>query len=83
MSFSWCILNSIFLWEIQQKQRGFPDGSVVKNKPVMQETQEMQVRSLGQEDPLEEMATHSSILTWRIPQTEEAGGLHSKGSQRV
>ena len=44
----------------------------------MQETQEMQVRSLGWEDPLEkEMATHSSILAWRIPWTEEPGGLHS------
>ena len=43
----------------------------------MQETQEMQALSLGQEDPLEkEMATCSSILTWRIPWTEEPGGLH-------
>ena len=42
------------------------------------------VRSLGWEDPLEEgMATHSSILVWRIPWTEEAGGLRSMGSQRV
>ena len=42
------------------------------------------VRSLGQEDPLEEgMATHSSILAWEIPQTEEPGGLQSMGSQRV
>ena len=42
------------------------------------------VRSLGQEDPLEkEMATHSSILAWRIPWTEEPGGLQSMGSQRV
>ena len=44
----------------------------------------MQVGSLGREDPLEEgMATHSSILAWRIPWTEEAGGLHSMGSQTV
>ena len=50
----------------------------------MQEMQETQVRSLGQEDPLErEMATHSSILAWEIPQTEESGGLPSIGSQRV
>ena len=43
-------------------------GSAVKNPPAMQETQEMQVRSLAREDPLEEgMATHSSILAWRIP----------------
>ena len=56
----------------------------VKNVPAMQETQEMQVQFLGQEDPLEEeMATHSSILAWRIPQTEEPGGLQSMGSQRV
>ena len=50
----------------------------------MQETQEMQVQHLGQEDPLEkEMATHSSILAWKIPWTEEPGGLQSMGSQRV
>ena len=46
--------------------------------------QEMQVQSLGREDPLEEeMAAHSSILAWRIPWTEEPGGLQSVGSQRV
>ena len=51
----------------------FPDGSVAKNLPAMQETR---VQSLGQEDPLEEeMATHSSILTWRMLGTEELGGL--------
>ena len=56
----------------------------VKNPPAMQETQEMQVQSLGQEDPLEEgMATHSSILAWRSPWMEELGGLQSKGSQRA
>jgi len=50
----------------------------------MPETQETQVRSLGQEDPLEEgMATHSSILAWRIPWTEESGALQSIGSQGV
>ena len=44
----------------------------------------MQVRSLGQEDPLEEeMATYSSILVWKIPRTEQSGGPQSKGSQRV
>ena len=48
----------------------------VKNPPVMQETQETWVQSLGQEDPLEkEMATHSSILAWKTPWTEEPGGL--------
>ena len=46
--------------------------------------QETQVQSLGQEDPLEEgMAAHSSILAWRIPWTEEPGGLQSRGSQGV
>ena len=50
---------------------------MVKNLPAMQETQ---VRSLGREDPLEkDMATHSSILAWRIPWTEEPSGLQSIG----
>ena len=54
---------------------------MVKNLPAMQKTQ---VRSLGWEDPLEkEMATHSSILAWEIPWTEEPGGLQSMGLQRV
>ena len=53
----------------------------LKRLPPMQETW---VRSLGWEDPLvKEMATHSSILAWRIPWTEEPGGLQSMGSQRV
>ena len=56
-------------------------AQLVKNMSAMQETQ---VLSLGQEDPPEEgMATHSSILAWEIPWTEEAGGLPSMGSQRV
>ena len=56
---------------------------LVKNLPI-QETEEMQVPSLGQEDPLEEgMATNSSILAWRIPWTEEPGELQSMGLQRV
>ena len=54
---------------------------MVKNSPTKQEAQ---VRSLGWEDPLEkEMATHSSILAWRIPQTEEPGSLQAMGLQRV
>ena len=54
---------------------------MVKNVPAMQETR---VRSLAWEDSLEkEMATHSSILAWRIPQTEEPGGLQFMGSQRI
>ena len=53
----------------------------VKNPPAMRE---IWVQSLGWEDPLEKgMATHSSILAWRIPRTEEPGGLQSMGSQRV
>ena len=57
--------------------QGFPSGSVIKNPPAMQEV-------LGQEDPLEEeMGTQSSILAWKIPWTEELGGLQSLGSQRV
>ena len=55
---------------------GLSDGSVVKNPPALQEMQEIQVQFLNQEDPLEEsMATHSSILAWRIPRTEEPGEL--------
>ena len=54
---------------------------MVKYLPVMQETQ---VRSWGREDPLETgMVTHSSILTWRIPWTEEPGGLQSTGLQEL
>ena len=57
------------------------EPQMVKNLPAGQETQ---VRSLGQEDPLEKgMATHSSVLAWRIPWTEEPSGLQSMGSQRV
>jgi len=56
-------------------------AQTVKNLPHMQKTQ---VQSLGREDPLEKgMATHSSILAWRIPWTEEVGGLQSMGSQTV
>ena len=53
------------------RNKGIPGGSVVKNSPAMQETQ---ARSLGQEDPLEkEMATHSLIFAWKIPQRNLAG----------
>ena len=56
-------------------------AQMVKNLPAMQETQ---VQALGWEDPLEKgMATHSSILAWRIPWTEDPGRLQSMGSQRV
>ena len=61
--------------------RTSPVAQTVKNLPAMQETL---VQSLGWEDPLEEgMTTHSSILAWKIPQTEEPGRLQSMGSQRV
>ena len=67
----------MLLWE----QSDFPGDSVAENLPAMQE---MQVQSLGREDPLEEeMATHSSILAWEIPWTEEPGGLQSMEPQRV
>ena len=60
----------------------FPGGSVVKNLPA--NAGETQVRSLGREDPLvKAMATHSSVLAWEIPWTEEPGGLQSMGSQTV
>ena len=56
-------------------------AQMIKNLPEMQE---IQVRSLGQEDPLKkEMATNSSILAWRFPWTEKPGGLQSMASQRV
>ena len=56
-------------------------SQTVKNLPAMQETG---VQSLGWEDPLEKgMATHSSILSWRIPWTQEPGGLQSMGSKTV
>ena len=56
----------------------------VKNSPATQETQEMRVRFLGWEDPLEKgMTIYSSILAWRIPWIKEPSGLQSNGSQRV
>ena len=56
----------------------------MKDPPAVQESQETRVRSLDREDALEKgMATHSSILAWRIPWTEASGGLQSIGSQRV
>ena len=70
---SWCEFSRV-IWASLVAQ-------MVKNLPAMQETQ---VQSLGQENPLEKgMATHSSILAWRIPWTEKPGGLQSMGSQRV
>ena len=58
----------------------FPDGSRVKNSPTDEGDAEDEVQSLDQEDPLEEeMVTHSSILAWEMPRTEEPGGLQFKG----
>ena len=85
-----CCLNSIFhqmitalLWinnALSIALLGFPSGSVIKNLPANEETW---VWSLDQEDPLEkEMATHSSILAWEIPRTEESGGLQPLGLQK-
>ena len=59
----------------------FPSGSVVKNLSAVQDKKETWIPSLSWEDPLEEgMASHSNILTWEIPQTEEPGGLQFIGS---
>ena len=70
-----CSHTSLDFWPLP---RGVTRGSVVKNLPAMQEMQETGVQFLGQEDPLEEgMATHSSILAWRIPWTEKTGGPQS------
>ena len=66
---------------LSAETRGFPSGSAVKNLPAMQE---MQFWSLSWKDPREKyMATHPSILAWRIPWTEEPGGLQFIKSQRV
>ena len=79
------ILNlslNCYMWLVTTM--GFPSDSVVENPPAIQKTQETQVWSLGQEDALEEgIATHFSILAWRIPWREEPGGPQSMGSQRV
>ena len=79
MGIKWYLVVTLIY--ISLVTRGFPGGSAVKNLPTMQE---MQVRFLSQEDPLEEvMAIHSGILAWRIPGTEEHGGLQSMGSHIV
>ena len=64
--------------------RVFPSGSMGKNLSAIQETQETRVQPLDREDPLEkELATHSSILAWSIPWTDEPGRLQYIASQRV
>ena len=73
--------SSLHYYQILGLGRGFPGSSNIKNLPSVQVTP---VRSLGREDPLEKgMVTHSSILAWRIPWTEEPDGLWSMGLQRV
>ena len=80
----WDLLRLELIRIYIQNYLGFPTGSAVMNLPAVQETQETKVWSFGWEDPLkEEMATHSSILAWKIPQTEQPGGLQSIGSQKV
>ena len=70
---------SIFLVRLHMKEWAYLVAHMVKNLPAMQKTW---VQSLGWEDPLEKgMATHSSILAWRIPWTEQPGGLQSMGLQ--
>ena len=74
IGYSFLLMSSSLFWASLVAQ-------MKKHLPAMQETQ---VQSLGQEDPLEkQMATHSSILAWRLPWTEEPGGLQSTGLQRV
>ena len=73
-------MNGVFCFNTYRI--GFPGGIVVKNLPAKQEIQETQVRSLVWEDPLEKgMATHSTILAWRIPWSEKPGRLQSMGLQ--
>ena len=73
------MINGISNSYVQQTV-GFLVAQWEKNLPAMQETQEIQVQFLDREDPLEEgMATHSSILAWRVPWTEETSKLQSKG----
>ena len=75
------MITAAIVTRVVAQLHGFPGGSEVKPLPAVQETR---VQPLDQEDPLEkEMATHSSTLAWKIPQTEKPGGLQSMGSQRV
>ena len=77
-----CLILSLL--DLMISKLGFPIGSVVENPSAVQETEEMQVWSLGQEGPLEkELATHSNILVWKIPWTEEPGRPKFLESQRV
>ena len=76
-----CLKKKKNLLSVETGKRTSVVAQIVKNLPAIQETQ---VQSLSLEDPLEKgVATHSSILAWMIPWTEEPGGLQSLGSQRV
>ena len=80
------LLQGIFPTQVSHIEGGFFTSwaTYVKNLPAMQQMQETRVRYLGWENPLEEgMATHSRILAWRIPWTEESVRIQSTGSQRV
>ena len=76
--------NDLVFFSLGYSAVRFPGSSGVRNLPEMQETQETWVWTLGREDPLEEgMASHSSILGWKIPWTEETSGLWPIGPQKV
>ena len=82
-SFTYSFIQCLFIFP-RTLWVGFPGDSVVNNLPTVQELQETQIWSLGLEYPLEKgMAPHFSILAWRIPWTEEPGGLQSMRLQRV
>ena len=73
-------IKNVYLHSLMCYTRASQMAQVVKNLPANAETWEMRVQSLGWEEPLEEeMGTHSSILAWKIPRTEEPGGLQFKG----
>ena len=75
------IFNNSYIYKNTYIYMEFLVAQTVKNLPAMRETR---VQSLGQEDPLEKrMATHSSVLAWEIPRTEEPGGLQFVGLQRA
>ena len=77
------VFSCLSLNLLSYKTRGFPGGAG-GGEPTCQRRRQMRVPSLGQEDPLEEeMATHSSILAWRISWSEEPGGLQTMGKDRV
>ena len=75
---------TLAIWDFCVSIWSFPSGSLVKKLPAVQEPQDMRFQSLGQEAPLEKgMETHSNVLAWRMPWTEEPSRLQSIASQRV